>query len=119
MELSGYGDRRPWLADSAERPGKDFGTEAWLVELAYASAASKVAPMARPTPPTVNGSGFIDEMGWLFVLPPTAPDVWGVNWQAYRDNAAEKQISFYSKTDPTACLAQIRVFGLSAGEMPD
>ncbi|MFZ1466039.1 MAG: hypothetical protein WAV60_18490 [Anaerolineae bacterium] len=98
---------------------KDFGTEAWLVQLAYTSATGNVAAMARPTPPTVNGSGFIDEMGWLFVLPPTAPDVWGVNWQAYRDNAAEKQISFYSKTDPTACLAQIRLFGLSAGEMPD
>lgn len=96
-----------------------FGAESWLVELAYASAVGQAAPMARPTPPTVNGSGFIDELAWLFVPPPDAPDIWGTDWTAYRNEAADKQIGFYPENDPTSCFAQLGLFGLSAGEMPN
>lgn len=106
------GARIPW-------GWKDFGTEAWLVQLAYASATGQVAPMARPTPPTVNGSGFIDELAWLFVPPPASPDFWGVDWQVYRDTAADRQIGYFPDNDPTSCFAQLGLFGLSAGEMPD
>jgi hypothetical protein len=106
------GQRIPWS-------WKDFGTEAWLVQLAYASAIGEKASMARPTPPTVNGSGFIDELAWLFVPPPDSPDYWGTDWAAYRNEAADKQIGFFLETDPTSCFAQLGLFGLSAGEMPD
>ena len=61
-----------------------FGTESWLVELAYAAVMGRVAPMTDPTPPTANGSGFIDELAWLFVLPPSEPDYWGTDWPTYR-----------------------------------
>ena len=44
-----------------------FGGESWLVELAYASATGNLAPLAYPSAPTANGSGFIDELAWLFV----------------------------------------------------
>lgn len=107
-----HGQRIPWT-------WKDFGTEAWLVQLASASAAGEIASMARPNPPTVNGSGFIDELAWLFVPPPDSPDYWGTDWQAYRNETAEKQIDFYSETDPASCFTQLVLFGLSAGEMPD
>ncbi len=106
------GARIPWT-------WKDFGTEAWLVHQAYASATGEVASMARPTPPTVNGSGFIDELAWLFVPPPAAPDFWGVDWQAFRDAAAGRQIGYFPENDPESCFAQLGIFGLSAGEMPD
>lgn len=96
-----------------------FGAESWLVELAYASTIGNVAPMARSTPPTVNGSGFIDELAWLFVPPPDSPDYWGTDWEAYRKEAADRQIGFYPENDPTSCFAQLGLFGLSAGEMPE
>lgn len=112
MGYDNQGDRIPW-------GWKDFGSEAWLVQLAHASATGEAASMARPTPPTVNGSGFIDELAWLFVPPPASPDIWGVDWQDYRDAAADKQINFYPETDPASCFAQLGLFGLSAGEMPD
>jgi hypothetical protein len=112
MGYENQGDRIPW-------GWKDFGTEAWLVQLAYASATGEKASMAPPTPPTVNGSGFIDELAWLFVPPPASPDIWGVDWPAYRDAAAHKQINFFPETDPTSCFAQLGLFGLSAGEMPN
>jgi hypothetical protein len=51
-----------------------FGGESWLVELAYAGATGQVAPLAYPSPPTANGSGFIDELAWLFVPPPSGQD---------------------------------------------
>ena len=73
------GKRIPWAWDT-------FGGESWLVELAYASATGKVAPLANPSPPTANGSGFIDELSWLFAPPPSRPDVWGTDWPAYRSD---------------------------------
>lgn len=117
MGYDTQGDRIPW-------GWKDFGTEAWLVQLAYASAVGEIASMARPNPPTVNGSGFIDELAWLFVPPPNSLDYWGTDWEAYRKEAADKQIGFFPENDPTSCFAQlawltqIDLFGLSAGEMP-
>lgn len=112
MGYDDQGQRIPW-------GWKDFGTEAWLVQLAYASGTGKVVSMARPNPPTVNGSGFIDEMAWLFVPPPDSPDYWGTDWAAYRNEAADKQIGFFLETDPASCFAQLGLFSLSAGEMPN
>lgn len=112
MGYENQGDRIPW-------GWKDFGAEAWLVHLAYASATGQVASMDRPTPPTVNGSGFIDELAWLFVPPPDSPDIWGTDWEAYRKEAADKQIGFFPEADPASCFARLGLFGLSAGEMPD
>ncbi len=112
MGYDDQGDRIPW-------GWKDFGTEAWLVQLAYASAAGEIASMARPNPPTVNGSGFIDELAWLFVPPPDSPDYWGTDWEAYRNEAADRQIGFFRENDPASCFAQLGLFGLSAGEMPE
>ena len=104
------GDRFPYSWDV-------FGSESWLVDLAYASAAGEVAPMPYPLPPTANGAGFIDEMAWLFA-PPPAVDVWGADWAAYRPDAADAQISYYPAHDSASCFSQLGLFGLSAGEIP-
>ncbi len=96
-----------------------FGAESWLVELAYASATGHVAPLVRPSPPTVNGAGFIDEMHFLFVPPPVRHDYWGTNWPAVRLAAAERQIRYYPSNYPASCFAILDLFGLSSAEVPD
>jgi len=106
------GDQIPYAWDV-------FGGESWLVELAYAGVTGQVAHLAYPTPPTANGSGFIDELAWLFVPPPSGQDYWGTDWTSYRLAAAEYQVSYYLTQYPTTCFAQIGLFGLSAGEVPD
>lgn len=95
-----------------------FGGESWLVELAHAGATGQVAPMAYPSPPTADGSGFIDELAWMFVPPPSSPDYWGTNWVAYRQAAAYTQTSYYPDHYPVSCLSQHALFGLSAAEVP-
>lgn len=92
-----------------------FGGESWLVALAYAAATHEVPPLKYHLPPTANGSGFIDELAWLFVLPPSMPDVWGVDWPAYRMTASLTQTTYYQ---PPSCFAQLGLFGLSAAEVP-
>lgn len=76
----------------------DFGTETWLANFGYAAATGNVAEM-DPTPPTYNGSGFIDELAWLFM---PAPDVgrWLIQWNAYRNVAADAQIAYYQNQQP-------------------
>ena len=96
-----------------------FGGESWLVELAYAGVTGQVAPIAYPSPPTANGSGFIDELAWLFVPPPSGQDHWGTDWRAYRLGAADDQISYYPSHNPQSCFAHLGLFGLSAAEVPD
>jgi hypothetical protein len=112
MGYSYEGKRIPWAWDT-------FGGESWLVELAYASATGKLAPLSHPSPPTANGSGFIDELSWLFAPPPSRPDVWGTDWQVYRSKAADRQIRYYPANYPASCLAGLGLFGLSAAEVPD
>lgn len=94
-----------------------FGGESWLVQLAYAAASGRVGPIKYCTPPTANGSGFIDELAWLFVPPPSS-DCWETDWEQYRQQAADKQISYYPTYSPTICLSQLGLFGLSAAEVP-
>jgi hypothetical protein len=94
-----------------------FGGESWLVELVYASATGEVTSLAYPAPPTANGSGFIDELAWLYVMPPMNPDYWGNDWTAYRVSAVDKQISYYAP-DTASCFARFGLFGLSAAETP-
>ena len=106
------GDRIPYAWDV-------FGGESWLVELAYAGATGQVAPITYPAPPTANGSGFIDEMAWLYVSPPAGQDYWGTDWTSYRLAAADDQLSYYPGNDPASCLAQLGLFGLSASKVPD
>ena len=96
-----------------------FGGESWLVALAYAGAIGQVAPITYPAPPTANGSGFIDELAWLYVSPPAGQDYWGTDWTSYRLAAADDQLSYYPGNDPTSCLARLGLFGLSASEVPD
>lgn len=96
-----------------------FGGESWLVELVYASVTGRVAPISYPSPPTANGSGFIDEMAWLFVPPPSEQDVWGTDWTFFLSEAAEKQISYYMIKDSQSCYRQLGWYGLSAAEVPD
>jgi hypothetical protein len=96
-----------------------FGGESWLVELAYTGVTGQVAPITHPSPPTANGSGFIDELAWLFVPPPSGQDYWGTDWTTYRLAAADSQIDYYPTEDPTSCFAQLGLFGLSAAEVPD
>jgi len=103
--------------DCTQRLGlgwEDFGTESWLANFGYAAATGQVAEMDN-TPPTANGSGFIDEEAWLLVPPPQL-DRWGIEWQAYRQQAASNQLAYY-EDDP--CYGQLGLFGLSAAEVPD
>ena len=95
-----------------------FGGESWLVEFAYAGVTGQVAPLAHPSPPTANGSGFIDELAWLFLPPPSEPDYWGTDWTLYRSEAVDHQISYYSTQNSTSCFSTLGLFGLSAGEVP-
>jgi hypothetical protein len=96
-----------------------FGGESWLVALAYATATEQVAPMTYSSPPTANGSGFIDELAWLFVEPPPGRDVWGTDWSAYRRAAGDNQLLYYTSHYPESCFRQPGLFGLSAAEVPD
>lgn len=112
MGYTYQGERIPWAWDI-------FGSESWLVEMAYTGATGKVAPLAHPSPPTANGSGFIDELAWLFVPPPSVPDNWGTDWATYRLAAADRQINYYPSHDSASCFAQLGLFGLSTGEVPD
>jgi hypothetical protein len=92
---------------------RDFGTESWLVNFGYAAATGNVAEFDH-TPPTYNGSGFIDELAWLLAPPPC--DRWGTDWHAYRQQAADRQLDYY-RNHP--CYnGPPRLFGLSAAETP-
>jgi hypothetical protein len=95
-----------------------FGGESWLVALAYAGSGGQVTPLAYAAPPTANGSGFIDELAWLFVPPPAGRDVWGADWAAYRPAAAQAQAQYFSTYHPDSCFARLGLFGLSAAETP-
>ena len=105
------GDLIPYAWDA-------FGGESWLVQLAYASATGQVAPLAYPSPPTANGSGFIDELAWLY-LPPPSSDFWGTDWSFYRSSAAGGQIMYFTEYHRASCFFRLGLFGLSAGEVPD
>jgi hypothetical protein len=96
-----------------------FGGESWLVALAYAGATGQVAAITHASPPTANGSGFIDELAWLFLPPPSGQDIWGTDWTSYRLTAADDQISYYPTHYPQSCFSQLGLFGLSAAEVPD
>jgi hypothetical protein len=93
----------------------DFGTESWLVAFVVAAATGEV-PDFDLTPPTANGSGFIDELAFLLIRPP-AIDEQGIAWLDYRNGAADAQIDYYEDPDH-ACYASRDLFGLSAGERP-
>lgn len=108
-------------AYSGERLGSAwdvFGGESWLADLAYAGATGRIAPMPYAGPPSANGSGFIDELAWLFVRPPAGLDYWGADWAAYRLAAADRQLAYFSVNYPTSCFSRLGLFGLSAGEVP-
>jgi hypothetical protein len=102
-------------AGGVEGGWKDFGTESWLVNLGYAAATGDVAEFDH-TPPTYNGSGFIDELAWLLV-PPPCRDRWETDWCGYRQQAADRQLDYYQNHP---CYGgPPRLFGLSAAEVPD
>jgi hypothetical protein len=106
------GDRIPYAWDV-------FGGESWLVELAYAGVTGQVAAITYPSPPTANGSGFIDELVWLFVPPSSGQDYWGTDWTPYRLGATDSQVSYYLTHHPESCFSQLGLFGLSAAEVAD
>ena len=103
---------------------RDFGTESWLVNYAYAVADGEVA-VFDDLPPTYNGSGFIDELAWLFVPAPTM-DRFGIRWDDYRAWAATCQVDYYNTELTPECLYHYShpfysaqsLFGLSAAEDP-
>lgn len=94
-----------------------FGTETWLVNLAYVAATGKVTPM-NTRPITFSGSGFIDELAFLFVPVPKNVDRFGIDWNAFRQQAAEAQLNYYKNHHPDHCYTRLGLFGLSAGEVP-
>ena len=86
--------------------------------MTYAGVTGQVVPLDYPSPPTANGSGFIDELAWLFVPPPSGQDYWRTDWTSYRLSSADNQILYYPTYDPKSCFTQLDLFGLSAGEVP-
>ncbi|WP_420645209.1 hypothetical protein [Candidatus Leptofilum sp.] len=92
----------------------DFGGETWLANYGYAAATGNVTAV-ETRPPTHNGSGFIDEIAWLFVPAPYR-DRWDMNWHDYRFTAVYSQTTYYENND---CYAPPGLFGLSAAEVPD
>ena len=111
----GYQEDCQPIEPTGEGGWKDFGTESWLVNLAYAAATGNVADFYH-TPPTHNGSGFIDELAWLLV-PAPCRDGWGTAWNSWRQQAADAQLAYYQEH---ACYSgPPRLFGLSAAEVPD
>jgi hypothetical protein len=111
----GYRDDCQPIEPTGEGGWRDFGTESWLINFAYAAANGNVADFDH-TPPTYNGSGFIDELAWLLV-PAPCQDRWGTGWIAYREQAADAQLAYYQEHP---CYGgPPRLFGLSAAEVPD
>lgn len=99
---------------------KDFGTESWLVNFGYAAATGRVAMMDN-TPPTFNGSGFIDELAWLLMTHPMK-DSAGIEWPVFRQQAADSQLNYYPNHQLNShrqCLGRLGLFGLSAVEVPN
>ncbi|MCA9920256.1 MAG: hypothetical protein KC445_20010 [Anaerolineales bacterium] len=94
----------------------DFGGETWLANFGYAAAAGNVTAVAT-RPPTYNGSGFIDEIAWLF-MPAPYRDRWEMDWNAYRDTAVYSQTMYYEDLNHP-CYPPTGLFGLSAAEVPD
>lgn len=111
----GYGYDKTLLTSTWDT----FGGESWLMGWIYAAATGEIAPLAYPDTPTANGSGFIDELAWLFAPPPCGRDVWDAHWPPYLRQAILKQINFFPTEEPDSCFAQLGLFGLSAAEAPD
>lgn len=93
-----------------------FGSEAFLVAVAYAAATGKadVKLDKYSYPPTWDGSGFNDELAALF-FPMESTDTWGNDWAAYRSEAFEKQVNYFSGHEYEG----YGLFGLSASEVPE
>ncbi|MCP5094064.1 MAG: hypothetical protein GY943_00775, partial [Chloroflexi bacterium] len=111
----GYWDNCERIESSNSGGWQDFGTESWLVNFGQVYATGTLADF-KHTPPTFNGSGFIDELAWL-LLPPPCMDRWLFNWCDYSANTSADQLAYY--TGHTCYDASLRHFGLSAAEVPD
>jgi hypothetical protein len=92
-----------------------FGSEAFLVAVAYAAAQGRIARLDKYRhPPTWDGSGFNDELAALF-FSMQSKDAWGNDWAKYRQDAYEKQINYFSQH----IYSSLGLFGLSACEVPE
>ena len=87
-----------------------------MANFAYAAATGELASI-NPTPPTFNGSGFIDELAWL-LIPAPREDRWGIDWDTYRKRVLKTQLEYYPKNYPDHCYPSSGLFGLSATEVP-
>ena len=112
----GYTAGAPHCGPRISSGWTDFGTESWLANLGLAAGADRIGPMDS-TPPTFNGSGFIDELAWLLVPAPVR-DRHGTEWQNYRTAAADAQLAYYPANYPSHCYVAAGLFGLSAAEVP-
>ncbi len=90
-----------------------FGGEAVLVALAHVAATGRLPAIPHidlENLQTFNGSGFIDELLWVFVEP-IGIDAYGADWDSYRPAAAATQVAHYDQ-------APYPLFGASAAEPP-
>jgi len=92
-----------------------FGMESVGANWAYASATG-ATKLTMSNPPSDNGSGFIDNACYPAVF--SGVDGWGNDWDAYRNNTADTQISWYTN-NYNQYLAGAGLFGLSAAETPE
>jgi len=93
-----------------------FGAEALLLAIAYSAATgdSNVLLDQYSGSPTWDGSGFNDELAALF-FPTYGTDIWGNNWSQYRQEAFDRQTSYFANH----YYAADGLFGLSASEVPE
>lgn len=94
-----------------------FGSEALLAAIAYCASTgdNNVKLDKYKNSPTWDGSGFNDEMAALF-FPVTGTDIWGNDWDAYRQQALGQQ---YNHLFVHGVYQTYGLFGLSASEVPE
>ena len=113
----GYGYDQTQLASA----WNTFGSEAFLMALAYSAATGNPPILEYVTPEdpcTMDGSGFNDEMAAL-LFPMIGIDAWGVDWAKFRETAADRQIGFFDGHLDFSYYFDLGLFGLSAGEIPE
>jgi len=92
-----------------------FGSESFLMALAYAAATGKIAILEKDMKsPTFDGSGFNDEMAHLF-FKMQCTDPYCNDWQKYMKEAVAKQVKYFAEHRYN----EFSLIGLSASEVPE
>lgn len=95
-----------------------FGSESFIMAITCVAATGNVdVKFKHSNPPTWDGSGFNDELAAL-LFPMVSIDIWGNNWSAYRRQAAQEQLAYFSDSNYPQYKDR-GLYGLSASEVPE